>query len=86
MSCPLNPVSLTNRTLPQSGAFLRPSLIPLLVSHLTSPAEDVRAAAAAATASAMEVFPETVPEGLTAMLALYEGESDSDVSHPSAGQ
>ncbi|MEW5303880.1 MAG: hypothetical protein WDW36_006533 [Sanguina aurantia] len=58
-----------------SGAFLRPSLTPLLVSHLTSAAEDVRAAAAAATASAMEVFPETVPEGLTAMLALYEGGS-----------
>lgn len=56
---------------PQAACSLEPSIITLLVQHLTSAQQDTRAAAAAALADALRQHPAAIQPTLAAVLELY---------------
>jgi hypothetical protein len=68
----------------QAGCALSEDLIPLLVSHLSSPQRDTRGAAAAALADALRQQPQQTSATLAAVVALYGAEADEDADEDSA--
>lgn len=54
---------------------MSPDYAPVMLPFLESPHDDVRQAAAAALASAANEFPDTLPDLLGDVMALYTGEA-----------